>query len=214
MKGSGLFCRQFFRSFHTTGSIVPSSRYLARALAAPLREIEGPRKILEAGPGTGPVTSQLIASLRPDDTLTLCEINETFADHLETRLDKDPEWAGKRAQITLIRRDVREVLGPGSYHMVVSGLPLNNFTPAFVQEVVSGFVVSLLPGGFHTFFEYVGIRRMKMRIGPAKERERMTQVEKAVCETLAGCSWSRATVFANLPPAWVYSVQPSGSWIS
>ncbi len=54
-------CREFFRQFReqytTTGSILPSSRSLARALTRPMRQAKTPRRILEVGPGTARTTS-------------------------------------------------------------------------------------------------------------------------------------------------------------
>src|SRR5262245_49636372 len=62
-------CRAFFgqfrRQYHTTGSILPSSRALGRALTKPMRQAAAPRRILEIGPGTGAVTREIVRSLRP-----------------------------------------------------------------------------------------------------------------------------------------------------
>lgn len=87
-----LFYKEFVRSFKTTGAVLPSGKALAKALAAPLAEISGPRVILEAGPGTGAVTAHLLKHLGEGDRLTLCEINPQFADFLGKRLKEDPEW--------------------------------------------------------------------------------------------------------------------------
>ena len=64
-------CRAFFREFreqyHDTGSILPSSRFLGRALVSEIRKPRGPARILEVGPGTGPVTAETLRQLRPAD---------------------------------------------------------------------------------------------------------------------------------------------------
>src|SRR5215471_18367200 len=66
-------CGKFFREcrqhFHTTGAILPSSRFLARALVRPLF---GPRptwRILEVGPGTGSVTREIAKRMTMADRL-------------------------------------------------------------------------------------------------------------------------------------------------
>src|SRR5262245_33045594 len=97
-----VFLRQFFSRYHTTGSVLPSSRALARALcryvnspsttvisaksseppqsvreSVRLRSEAGAgRDILEVGPGTGAVTACLVRKMRPSDRLTLVELND------------------------------------------------------------------------------------------------------------------------------------------
>ena len=90
----GTFFREFRRNFHTTGSILPSSGYLATALAKPVKNRaegdKGPRKILEVGPGSGAVTEKILAALGPEDHLDLVEINEAFVTLLRRRLAAEP----------------------------------------------------------------------------------------------------------------------------
>src|SRR5262249_9496833 len=72
------FFQQFRRQYHNTGSILPSSRALARALVSRLRGRRAPARILEVGPGTGAVTDEILRQLRPGDRLDLVEINADF----------------------------------------------------------------------------------------------------------------------------------------
>ena len=87
-------CREFFgefrRHYFTTGSILPSSRSLARALVSPMRRRTAPARILEVGPGTGAVTAEILRQLRPDDRLDIVEINEHFIQVLERRFGCRP----------------------------------------------------------------------------------------------------------------------------
>lgn len=205
--GTGLFWREFRNAFETTGAFAPSGRGLANALARPLEGIPGRRRILEAGPGTGAITSALVERLREGDELVLCEINPKFAEFLRDRLENDSVWTCKKSQVTLVQEDVREVLSPGEYDVVVSGLPLNNFPPDLVRELVTGFLRGLKPGGVHTFFEYVGIRPIRKRVGRAADRARMQAVDRAVRDSLAEFPWSRSAVLLNFPPAWAYAVR-------
>lgn len=207
MKAVPLFLREFVRTFQTTGSILPSGRALAEALTRPLPELPAPRRILEAGPGTGPVTDRLIRALNPEDELHLCEINPAFTQHLGERLDQDPAWRIKKDQIRLFQRDVRDLFEPEKYHLIVSGLPLNNFHPELVDELLGGFIESLVPGGHHTFFEYVGIRAVKKNFSPRGERERLRRIEHVVQSRLSSWEWRRNAVWSNLPPAWAYALR-------
>ena len=79
------FYRQFRQQYRNTGSILPSSRGLARALASQFRNRSGPARVLEVGPGTGAVTVELLDRLRPGDQLDIVEINEDFVSLLRRR---------------------------------------------------------------------------------------------------------------------------------
>jgi phospholipid N-methyltransferase len=207
MHSSSLFFREFFKTFHTTGAILPSGSVLARALAAPLGQLSGPRHILEAGPGTGAVTRFLVSDLQPGDELTLCEINPEFAGFLKEKIDTI--WKDKKSQIHLVQADVLQVLQPTSFDLIVSGLPLNNFDPSFVREVLNGYLQALRPKGIHTFFEYIALRPIRIRFARPAERARLTEVDKAVFSTLEEHHWSRRPIWRNIPPAWVYQVKTS-----
>src|SRR5204863_3895446 len=91
-----LFWREFRSTFHTTGAVAPSGRWLARSLARHVRagRQSGPgRRVLEVGPGTGAVTAHIVAALAPADQLDLCELNDRFAERLRERLASDPPFA-------------------------------------------------------------------------------------------------------------------------
>ncbi|MCG3195850.1 MAG: methyltransferase domain-containing protein [Candidatus Omnitrophica bacterium] len=209
MKPAALFLREFVRAFKTTGAILPSGRALAGELARPLLDLSSPRRILEAGPGTGPVSDLLIRGLGPEDELHLCEVNPVFARHLAERLDNDPAWGPKRGRVRLHQRDVRDLFEPGRFHLVVSGLPLNNFGPELVDELLGGFLESLAPGGCHTFFEYIAIRALKRRLARSEERSRFRAIEQVVRSRLTPWQWHRKAVWINIPPAWAYAVRRS-----
>ena len=84
----GLFLREFRRTFHTTGAILPSSPRLGRALArfVPAEASNGdgqlPRRILEAGPGTGAVTQQIVSRRGAGYRLELVKLNERVVNNL------------------------------------------------------------------------------------------------------------------------------------
>src|SRR6266568_3044798 len=69
----GAFFRAFRRNFHTTGAILPSSRFLARAMVSDLKGPRGPARILEVGPGTGAVTREIVRLLQDEDRLDAVE---------------------------------------------------------------------------------------------------------------------------------------------
>src|SRR6059036_1372484 len=94
-------CRQFYRQFrqqyHTTGSILPSSRALARAMTRPMRQSRAPRRILEIGPGTGAITAEIVRQLRPGDQFDIVEINADFVSFLNTRFAEEADFQRRRS---------------------------------------------------------------------------------------------------------------------
>jgi len=203
-----LFLKEFLAAFHTTGAIAPSGKALARRMVAPLDDLQGERRILEAGPGTGVFTSEIIARLKPGDDLIVCEINPKFADHLRHRLDTDPVWKAKVEQVRIECADVRDVLEPSHYDLIVSGLPLNNFEPSFVRELLTRYVGALKPLGVHTFFEYQGVRSLKRRIGTNGTRLRMKELQEIFDSLPDIAGVSHYSVFLNIPPAYAYELRP------
>src|SRR5262245_51091711 len=94
----GTFFRESRRNFRDTGSLLPSSKFLARALVSELRKPRGPCRILEVGPGTGPVTAQIIRHMRGDDQLDAVEVNGKFVAVLQRRFDQEPLFRARRPQ--------------------------------------------------------------------------------------------------------------------
>ena len=203
-----VFLKEFLNTFHTTGAIAPSGRWLARKMVEPLLGMSGPRRVLEAGPGTGVFSHYLIQELRPGDEFTLCEINPVFAEFLRNRLNENPTWREKQSQVRVVCTDIRDLFLPSHYDFIVSGLPLNNFSPDFVHELLLGFVESLKPQGVHTYFEYQAVRDFRRRWGSPETRNRLEGVQEAI-DSLREKAWvSRKSVILNLPPAYAYEIRP------
>jgi phosphatidylethanolamine/phosphatidyl-N-methylethanolamine N-methyltransferase len=199
-----VFLGEFVRSFHSTGAILPSGRSLARALARHVRQGRGPRKILEVGPGTGAVTRWIIDGLDASDTLDLVELNEAFVRRLEERLKHDPLFQPAADRTTIHHRPIEELPGEGTYDLIISGLPLNNFAAENVQEILTVMTRLLRPGGTMSFFEYVGVRPLRSLISGAAERKRLRGVGDAIASARQGRSIGRNLVLPNVPPAWVH----------
>src|SRR5262245_42039440 len=107
----GDFLRECRRHFKSTGAILPSSRFLARALASELRRSRHPAQVLEVGPGTGSVTKEILHQLAPNDRLDAVEINGYFLTRLQQRFEEEPFFAAHRDQVRLIHGAVEELPG-------------------------------------------------------------------------------------------------------
>jgi phospholipid N-methyltransferase len=205
-----LFFQQFIQNYHSTGAIAPSSRWLAAALARQIDATAGqgrPRQILEVGPGTGAVTESLVERLEPQDTLTLVELNEKFVEHLRRRFLEEEPFRRVAGQTQILHQPVEE-LPPGSqFEHVVSGLPLNNFGVELVERILATFERLIAPGGTLSFFEYMGVRRLRASVGPKADRARLTGISQALSSLLDRHGSGRDWVWPNLPPAWVHHLK-------
>ncbi len=197
------FFREFRRQFRTTGAILPSSRFLARALVYHLRQPRPAARILEVGPGTGSVTRAIARHMLPEDRLDAVEINERFVSHLERRIAEDRVFAHCRDQVQVIHAGIEDLVGDSVYDYIVSGLPLNNFSVAQVRDIFASFDRLLKPGGVVTFYEYQFVRLLKTPFVGRTERRRLARVGRVMGRYVRDYQVRRERVFINVPPAMV-----------
>lgn len=206
------FFRQFRERFETTGAIAPSSRFLARAMAQPLRQRRGgPVRVLEIGPGTGAVTRTLVRHIREGDRFDLVELNESFVEMLNGRFQNDENWSRVRAQSQIHSVPIQQFQADGPYDYVISGLPLNNFPSDLVEEIFHAYFRLLKPGGVLSYFEYQFVRSVRTRIGKREERQRLSAIDATMRSYTERLRFRRDWIFLNLPPAWVQHLRSDES---
>jgi phospholipid N-methyltransferase len=197
-------CREFYqefrRAYRNTGSILPSSRGLARALTSPFRRRCGPARVLEVGPGTGAVTSEILRHMLPDDRLDIVEINGHFVDVLRRRFAEEPPFRARKEQTRLIHAPLQEVPGEGDYDYMVSGLPLNNFPLPLVRDIFRAYRRLLKPAGILSYFEYLAIRDLKTAVVPG-ERRRLRVLSRFLDRRIRAYQVREQWIFLNVPPA-------------
>ncbi|PJN27831.1 class I SAM-dependent methyltransferase [Kitasatospora sp. CB02891] len=199
------FLREAVRDLRTTGAVAPSSRALAHALAAPVRaRAPHPIDVLEAGAGTGAVTRVLLPQLPRGARLDVVEANPRFAGRL-----RDLVAAQSATRVTVHQAYVEELATDRRYDVIVSGLPLTNFTPAQVDRIMARYLELLHPGGTLTWFAYLGTRRARAMFATRAELHRHAAVDRAMAAHLRGGRTECRTVLANLPPARVWQLHPN-----
>jgi phosphatidylethanolamine/phosphatidyl-N-methylethanolamine N-methyltransferase len=148
--GLGFF-GTFLRNPGSVGAVLPSSRYLARALVGRL-ELPPGELIVEYGPGTGPVTA-VIRDVLPGKARYLgIELEPRFHTLLTQRYPQFDFHLGSAADV----RSILDQRGLPRPMRIVSGLPFASLPPAVQDAVIDGIVHCLrgTSGDFRTF-QYV-----------------------------------------------------------
>jgi phosphatidylethanolamine/phosphatidyl-N-methylethanolamine N-methyltransferase len=149
LKEGELFFRQWLRSPKSMGSVIPSSRFLAQAVAQEVAW-QPTQFVVELGGGTGSITEGLIARGIPRDRLVVIELDGSLAGFLKERLPGCLVIQGDATRLDeiLARYPVGEV------GTVISGLPMVGMPPAFHKAIIDqGFKV-MRPGGFMLQYSY------------------------------------------------------------
>lgn len=188
MTASTDFLRAFLRNPATTGAIAPSSERLARVLASVV-PVTGTPTVVELGPGTGAVSAVIARRLPPGARHLAIELDPAMVGHLR-RAHPDLEVVpgdARRLPALLAEHGVQRA------DAVVCGLPWALFDATTQTEVLAGISTAIGPTGAFTTFAY--LQGMAL---PAARRFRATL--RATFEEVQ----VTATVWRNLPPAFVY----------
>jgi phospholipid N-methyltransferase len=202
------FLLEATRDLRTTGAIAPSSRALARALTDPVRvQSLRPLAVLEVGAGTGAVTRALITQLHRGSRLDIVEANPRFAARLRQLVATHPYLAPKPIHVAVHHTCVEDFDPDTRYDVIVSGLPLTNFTPQQVDRIMARSLELLHPGGSLTYFAYLGTRNARVLLSSRAEARRHAAVDEIMATYQRKYATGRWTVSANLPPARVWHLR-------
>lgn len=207
LSDQALFFGEFFRTFHTTGAVLPSGPRLARALVRFVREPGESRRILEVGPGTGAVTCRLVDALRHSDRFDLVELNDRFVERLRHRFATERPFQAVAERANIFHCPVQDLKEHEPYDLIVSGLPFNNFPPELVESILQKLLRLLKPGGTLSFFEYIAVRAIKSAAGRRAERARIKAISRVLQGAFDGREFRRDWVWLNVPPAWVHHLR-------
>ena len=199
------FLAESRRNFHTTGALLPSGKSLAfevtKHLAIPHRK---PLKILEVGPGTGPVTRIIAKRMIKGDTLDAVEINPAFARAMAELVANDADFTAHRSRIQVIEADLVTLPGNEEYDAIICGLPFNNFDSELVGQMFNSLEGLLKPGGRLSYFEYWAIQTLKLPVVGSKTRQRLRGIGRLTGEIRKRMGGSTRLILANFPPALVH----------
>jgi phosphatidylethanolamine/phosphatidyl-N-methylethanolamine N-methyltransferase len=176
------FLRSWIEKPLHMGAVMPSGRVLARTMAQYV-DIDSDAPVIELGPGTGAITSALIAQGVDQKRLVLVEYNPGFCALLR---DRYPQATVVQGDAYALRDSLWNVLSaPAS--AVVSGLPLVTKPMLTRLKLIRDAFVAMAPGSPFVQFTY--------------------SVAPPIPKSLPGVSTEASErIWMNLPPArvWVY----------
>ncbi len=178
-----IFIGEMMRRPTEVVAIAPSSAAVARRMTDGVEQVEGP--IVEIGPGTGSFTKAILERGVAPERLTLMEMNPRFCETLRAKFPG----------VTVLNRPAQEIerIGLRDIGAVISGVPVLA-RPQIQRDVVGRAFRVMANDGFFTQITYSS----SAPISPDMQAELGLRAEK------------RATVWANLPPARVFSFYRSG----
>ena len=203
------FLSQAIKNTYHTGAIWPSSSALGRVMTRSFNRANGPRRILEVGPGTGPFTRHVLKSLRSGDEFHLVEINSEFCRQLENRFLVPFREENPDCVVELHQNPIEEADLDGRFDFIICGLPFNNFPPAATRSIFRTLMSLLEPGAELVYFEYAGVRGMRSPFVGTHGRKKIRQMDAHGRSMQKRFSGSRELVIGNFPPA--YAVRLHGS---
>ena len=146
------FFKEAVRTFKTSGTIRPSSKYLIRASLSGIN-FEKARVIVEFGSGDGCFTTAIAEKMHPDAQLFSFEVNPAFYNFCKTRFSGQP-------QVHIINHsaidfdEVMQEAGIPRIDYVVSSLPLALLKDDMVRAMLEKVTRYLSPGGKFIQYQY------------------------------------------------------------
>ncbi len=191
---AALFVQRFMASPSTIGSIFPSSAALINSITSKISPDHPlPRRILEIGAGTGPFTVEIVAKMNPNDHLDVVEYDAQLCKLLKRKfrhLDN----------VTIHHISILDFSSP-KYDVVVSGLPLNSFTPDFVESVLAKYRELTKPDGTISYFEYIALEKFKLSFLSGEEADNFQEVLDMKSDFVEEYGESTDEVYWNITPA-------------
>ncbi|MGD0092365.1 MAG: class I SAM-dependent methyltransferase, partial [Planctomycetota bacterium] len=179
-----------------------SSPFLARGMAGQLpADMPEDCKVLEVGPGTGPVTIEILKRMNGRGHLDLWELSPAFCAVLRKRLAEEPLFRRMDGRVVVHEGDVRQLPPQPHYNAIVSGLPFSNFKPEEVQGFLEHFRALLKPKGMLIWFEYLALRKLKSVFVGKARREQLKGVTDVTERFISGHRYGQKIIPINFPPA-------------
>tara|TARA_B100001059_G_scaffold200868_1_gene207911 strand:+ start:11835 stop:12392 length:558 start_codon:yes stop_codon:yes gene_type:complete len=144
------FFKESLKSLKTSGTLFPSSRFLASKLLKGI-DFSTAKLIVEFGPGNGVITKEILKRLQPDAKLISFEINETF--YKDLLKIEDPRFIVSKQSADKVQEVIKQH-GFITTDYIVSSLPLTNIPKPITQIIMDSAFKSLNSKGYFFQFQY------------------------------------------------------------
>lgn len=187
------FLREFLASPGSVGAIWPSSPALAERVCA-AADLGGAEMIIEFGPGTGVFTEAILRRIPDPGRFFAIEASAPLADATRQRCPAATVWndCATRAKTYLANHSRH------TCDRIISGLPFASFSPDLQDRLLDTVFNILAPGGVFVTFAYLQGLAL-----PSGRRFRSNLRQRFGHENVT----TTPTVWANIPPAFVYRAQ-------
>ena len=169
----------------------------------------GPRRamrILEAGPGTGSVTDQILKRMRVGDELVLCELNPRLMKILKTNLARHPLYDIHKNRISYFEGPVQELPGSQQFDVIVCAIPFLNLPVPVVKEIFARFREMSHEKTVMTYYEYIMMRELGKAVS-SERRTRVKQLEPFLSDIWNQTSSTQKKIWLNVLPITVYRLE-------
>ena len=182
------FFQSFIREPASVGALSPSSRALARAMIEGF-SLETADTVVELGPGTGAFTGPIRDRIGRQTTFLTMELDPFYVRSLRRRFP-DLIVYNDSAERML---DYLALHGKKGAKYIVSGLPWANLPLDLQVRILDVLLKGLAQDGVFTTFAYFHARWL-----PKARQFRQSLESRFACVEIS------PTIWANLPPAFVY----------
>jgi len=145
------FMRAFLRRPLATGSILPSSRFLAKRMVSAI-EWDRAQVIVELGPGRGCITREILDRMRSNAVLIAIDTNPQFTAGLRESL-ADSRLRVVTGSALQIKHELSQA-GFTHADCIISGLPFVNMVPDLRRGIVLECSQALGDRGKLVLFQY------------------------------------------------------------
>jgi len=178
----------FLKNIRHVGAVAPSSPYLSYDMTIPLRKAvkrsERPLRILELGPGTGPITREIVSMLRPEDQLDIVEIDPDFYALMRNKYN--------RKNINVYGMNVLDFNPGHTYDFILSSIPYDQLPQEVSTQIWQKQIDFLRPNAILTYFKYYKFNFIRGQFERAVNRKHCIH---------------KSFVLRNVPPAFVYTLK-------
>lgn len=179
---------QLLKNPKSIGSISPSSKFLAMAMADTIKEAKD-QVIVELGPGNGIITEYINQVIGDSKLFLSIELNPVMAEKTRLRCPSVNVIEGSVENLDKYLND----FGEDKASTILSSLPWVSLPEALQQRLFKATFDSLQEGGYFVYYTYIGFNLLS---GGRK-------FSKLIEKNFADVKLSKL-VIRNFPPALVY----------